>query len=239
LAKKSTRKAAQKKTTKKGAKRRVKPVARKTSAKKGVRKPAAKASRAPRASSVRKRTVRSRATTSRAAKAGARTPSKPATGRRKTSRAAASPAETAPPIVADAVAAAKPARALRRAECEPFRRLLLEKRAQLVGDVNTLQDEALSRNRQDAAGDLSNMPIHMADLGTDNYEQEFTLGLIEGERRVLQEIDEALERIERGTYGICLATGKAISKARLRAHPWAKYCYEYMLAQEKGQKGRF
>jgi len=126
-----------------------------------------------------------------------------------------------------------------RAECEPFRRLLLEKRAQLAGDVNTLQNEALSRNRQDASGDLSNMPIHMADLGTDNYEQEFTLGLIEGERKVLQEIDEALERIKRGTYGVCVATGRPIGKARLKAKPWAKYCYEYTLAQERGQKGSF
>ena len=152
---------------------------------------------------------------------------------------AAATAVATPPAVGEPRAPVKPARSLRRAECEPFRRLLLEKRAQLAGDVNTLQNEALSRNRQDASGDLSNMPIHMADLGTDNYEQEFTLGLIESERKVLQEIDEALERIKCGTYGVCVATGGPIGKARLKAKPWAKYCYEYTLAQERGQKGSF
>jgi DnaK suppressor protein len=116
-----------------------------------------------------------------------------------------------------------------------FRELLLSKRSELVHDMTTLQAEALSKSRREAAGDLSNMPIHMADLGTDSYEQEFTLGLIEGERALLQEIDEALIRIEQGTYGVCAATGRPIGKTRLRARPWAKYCYEYVLAQEKGQ----
>jgi len=120
-------------------------------------------------------------------------------------------------------------------EIEEFREMLLQKRAQILADMSTLQTEALSKNRRDASGDLSSMPIHMADLGTDNYEQEFTLGLIESERAVLQEIDEALSRIRDGTYGLCVATGKPIGKARLRAKPWAKYCYEYALAQEKGQ----
>ncbi len=125
---------------------------------------------------------------------------------------------------------------LTRRDIEQFRAMLLEKRAELVGDVHTLRSEALKSNRPDAAGDLTTMPLHMADLGTDNYELEFTLGLIEGGRAVLQEIDEALDRIRQGTYGICLATGKPIGKARLRAKPWAKYSYEYVLAQETGKR---
>ena len=127
---------------------------------------------------------------------------------------------------------------LTRKDIELFEQALLQKRAQLLGDVTTLHNDALGKNRQDAAGDLSSMPIHMADLGTDNYEQEFTLGLIEGERAVLREIEEALERIRHGNFGLCLATGKAIGKARLRAKPWAKYCYEYTLAQERGRGRR-
>mgnify|MGYP000617586233 CR=1 FL=1 len=105
-----------------------------------------------------------------------------------------------------------------------------------MGDVDALQGQVLKASRKDAAGDLSSMPIHMADLGSDNYELEFTLGLIEGEKSLLHEIDEALERIRNGTYGICVATGRPIGKARLRAKPWAKYCYEYALAQESGQR---
>ncbi|UCC28832.1 MAG: TraR/DksA C4-type zinc finger protein [Phycisphaerales bacterium] len=79
------------------------------------------------------------------------------------------------------------------------------------------------------------MPIHMADLGSDNWEKEFTLGLIASEQALVREIDEALERIENKTYGICLATRKRISKARLRAKPWAKYCIEYARAREEGR----
>jgi DnaK suppressor protein len=127
---------------------------------------------------------------------------------------------------------------LNQRDLEMFKQMLLEKRAELVGDVNTLHGEASRRNQRDATGNLSSMPIHMADLGTDNYELEFTLGLIEGERAVIREIDEALERIDNGTYGICAATGKAIGKARLKAKPWAKFSYEYTLAQEQGRQPR-
>jgi len=125
---------------------------------------------------------------------------------------------------------------LKNKDLNQFRELLLAKRAQLVGDVSTLQQQALSENRREAAGDLSSMPIHMADLGTDNYEKEFTLGLIESQRTLLREIDEALGRIDDGTYGVCEATGKPIGKARLKAQPWVRFCYEYVLAQEEGRR---
>ena len=139
------------------------------------------------------------------------------------------------PLVALALAPHKRVQKLTKPEYAQYRALLIEKRTQLIDDVVTLQNQALSDNRQDAAGDLSSMPIHMADLGSDNYEKEFTLGLIESERTILREIDEALKRIEDGTYGICQATGRPIGKARLKAQPWVKYCYEYVLALEKGQ----
>jgi len=115
-----------------------------------------------------------------------------------------------------------------------FRQLLLDKRAQLLGDVNHMQQHVFRNNRQDAAGDLSSMPIHMADIGSDNYEQELTLGLLENEQQVIRDIDEALARIEDRTYGLCRATGKIISKARLKARPWAKYCIDYARLLEKG-----
>jgi RNA polymerase-binding protein DksA len=124
---------------------------------------------------------------------------------------------------------------LTRKELREFEALLLTKRHELVGSVGNLTDEALGRNRRDASGDLSSMPIHMADLGSDNWEQEFTLGLIDSERKLLREIDEALARIKEGTYGICLATHRPILKERLRAKPWAKYCIEYVRLQEAGR----
>jgi DnaK suppressor protein len=121
-------------------------------------------------------------------------------------------------------------------EVAQFRQLLLEKRREIIGDVDHMRNEALESNRQESSGDLSNMPIHMADIGTDNYEQEFTLGLIESERKALRDIDHALTKIEQGTYGVCEGTGKVINRARLEAKPEARHCIEYARMIEQGQK---
>jgi RNA polymerase-binding protein DksA len=123
---------------------------------------------------------------------------------------------------------------LTMAEVEHFKHKLLEKRGEILSNVNEMEDEALKKSRIDASGDLSSMPIHMADIGTDNYDQEFTLGLMDSERKLLKEIDDALRRIEGGTYGICEGTGKQIQKARLEAQPWARYCVEYATKLERG-----
>jgi RNA polymerase-binding protein DksA len=119
---------------------------------------------------------------------------------------------------------------LTAADIERFRQILLRKRREITGNVGEIEEEALNI----ADGDLSNMPIHMADAGTDSYEQEFALGLMDTERRLLGQIDDALERIEQKTYGTCEATGVPISKARLEAKPWAKYCVEYARKLEQG-----
>jgi len=123
---------------------------------------------------------------------------------------------------------------LSAAEVEHFEQILLKKRKEIIGDVSEMEDEALKKQRLTASGDLSSMPIHMADLGTDNYEQEFSLGLMDGERKLLKEIDDAMGRIENGVYGICESTGKPIAKDRLEAKPWARYCVEYARMIENG-----
>lgn len=117
---------------------------------------------------------------------------------------------------------------LTRKELEEFRKLLLEKRAELIGDVESLQKDA--RNE-----DASISYEHMADVGTDSYEQEFTLGLVESERKLLREIDEALERISKGTFGVCVVSGEPIGKPRLEAKPWAKHSIE--VARERERRG--
>jgi RNA polymerase-binding protein DksA len=121
------------------------------------------------------------------------------------------------------------------ADIDNFKQMLLEKRREILRNVSEIEEEALKKSRLDATGDLSSMPIHMADLGTDNYEQEFVLGLMDSERKLLHEIDDALQRMEEGTYGICEGTGKVIPKARLRAQPWARYCVEYARRLEQGR----
>lgn len=115
---------------------------------------------------------------------------------------------------------------LTKRDIQKFEKLLLEKRAELVGDVESLQIDA-----RNGGGSISYE--HMADVGTDSYEQEFTLGLVESERKLLREIDEALTRIHDGTYGACIESGQPIGKPRLEAKPWARYCIEVARDREK------
>jgi RNA polymerase-binding protein DksA len=114
-----------------------------------------------------------------------------------------------------------------------FQDLLLRKRAQLTGDMENMTDQALNRNGA-GSGD-STVPVHMADLGSDNWEQELTLGLIESEKTLLREIDAALGRIQDRTFGICHGTHQPIELPRLKAKPWAKYCIEYARLREQGR----
>jgi DnaK suppressor protein len=116
------------------------------------------------------------------------------------------------------------------AEIEKFKAMLLEKRDELLVNVSYMENDALREERSD----LSTMPIHMADLGTDSYEQEFTLELMDGERKVIAEIDYALNRIEEGTYGTCDVDGEPIPKQRLEAIPWARLCVVCAGLLEKG-----
>jgi len=119
-------------------------------------------------------------------------------------------------------------------EIDQFRQLLLEKRMELLGDVVHMREGALESNRQESAGELSSMPIHMADVGTDNYEQEFTLGLIESDRQMLKDIDRALAKIGKGAYGVCEGTSKQIPRARLTAKPEARYSIDFARKLEQG-----
>ena len=111
---------------------------------------------------------------------------------------------------------------LSRKELNHYRELLLQKRRELVGDLHAMENEAL----RSGGGNLSHMPIHMADIGTDTFDQDFMLGLAAAERDQLREIDAALQRIEDRTYGVCQMTGEPIPMARLDAKPWAKYTIE-------------
>lgn len=119
---------------------------------------------------------------------------------------------------------------LKPAEIKKFQTMLLVKLNNILGNVTSMETEALRRNRSD----LSNMPTHMADLGTDNYEIENILGLMDSERKILLEINDSLNRIEDSTYGICENCGKQIPKQRLDAIPWARYCVACATLLEKG-----
>jgi RNA polymerase-binding transcription factor DksA len=113
---------------------------------------------------------------------------------------------------------------LKKPEIKEFKKLLLSLRARLRGDVSALADAALRKTRSESSGDLSSMPIHMADVGTDAFEQEFTLSLMEHDGSALAQIEGALERIEDGIYGVCLECEARIPKTRLQVLPHTPHC---------------
>jgi len=113
---------------------------------------------------------------------------------------------------------------MKKPEMKVYKERLLALRARLRGDVHAMADAALNKTRAEASGDLSIMPIHMADVGTDNYEQEFTLNLMQNDETTLDRIEAALERIEDGVYGSCVECGGRIPKTRLNAIPYTPCC---------------
>lgn len=118
-------------------------------------------------------------------------------------------------------------------DMQVFKDQLLLLRVRLRGDVTKLADAALKKSRTEANGDLSSMPIHMADIGSDNFEQEFTLSLMESEGVTLTQIESSLERIEEGLYGQCEECGARIPKNRLKAIPYAMLCIRCAEQQEQ------
>ena len=109
-------------------------------------------------------------------------------------------------------------------ELQIYRLQLLALQNRLNIDVSDLADEALGKPGDEATVNLSHAPIHMADQGTDSFEQQFTLSLMENEEQTLGEIAAALERIERGTFGCCEECQQTIPQARLEALPYTCYC---------------
>ncbi|MCC5786406.1 MAG: TraR/DksA C4-type zinc finger protein [Phycisphaerales bacterium] len=100
-----------------------------------------------------------------------------------------------------------------------YRKVLLEKRAILVGELNDLEEGAL----RGSSGSLSHLPQHMAEQGSEMADQSLSLNLAATERSLIKEIDEALQRIENKTFGICELTGRPIRPERLEELPWTRY----------------
>lgn len=253
---KKTKKSTKKKVVKKPAAKKVaKKAAKKSAAKKTTKKSTAKKS-APKKKTAKKPTTKKAATKS---KATTKKSAPKKTTKKKSTKKAASPADNgkateAPKPVPSTIRRVvrpnpiqppepafedwtplsdaklrKVKTGLSKKDLDEFKRLLMEKRAEIVGDVLNMEESRAGGN----GGDLSNMPLHMADIGSDNYEQEFTLGLVESERKLLIEIDGALLRLKNKTYGVCIVTGTPIPPARLEIKPWAKYSIEVVRQREK------
>ncbi|MBW3600518.1 MAG: TraR/DksA family transcriptional regulator [Planctomycetes bacterium] len=121
---------------------------------------------------------------------------------------------------------------MRKTDLEAFKTRLTALRARLVGDMNAMADSALNRSGKESSGDLSSVPIHMADLGSDAYDQEFTISRIENDEELRDVVEGALERIDAGTYGTCVECGAKIPKARLSAIPYTPHCIKCAEQQE-------
>jgi RNA polymerase-binding transcription factor DksA len=119
-------------------------------------------------------------------------------------------------------------------ELKTYRQRLLALRDRLTGDVSHLAGEALRTAGGEASGGLSNMPVHPADLGTDNFEQECTLNLLHKQEEVLSEIADALERVHKRSFGLCEECRQAIPAARLQALPYARQCVACARKLQKG-----
>ena len=116
----------------------------------------------------------------------------------------------------------KPKSPFAKKELDRYREVLQKKRHELVGDVANLEGEALNAS----SGSLSNTPQHITEQGTESFDQALSLDIAQVDRNLIKEIDDALNRIAKGTFGICELTHKPISKDRLEELPWTRYSIE-------------
>ncbi|HUA36859.1 MAG TPA: TraR/DksA C4-type zinc finger protein [Candidatus Sulfopaludibacter sp.] len=110
-------------------------------------------------------------------------------------------------------------------EWQKYYNRLLELRDQLRNQMNGLAKES--------AQEMPGYSLHMADSGTDNFDRDFALSLLSSDQDAVYEIEEALKRIEKKTYGICELTGKTIPRARLEAIPWTRFTVEAQAQLER------
>jgi RNA polymerase-binding transcription factor DksA len=112
-----------------------------------------------------------------------------------------------------------------KSEWQKYYQRLLELREQLLHQMNGLA--------QESAQEISGYSLHMADSGTDNFDRDFALSLLSSDQDAVYEIEEALKRIEKKTYGVCELTNKPIPRARLDAIPWARFTVEAQAQLER------
>jgi DnaK suppressor protein len=122
---------------------------------------------------------------------------------------------------------------LNKEELKFFEKLLNEKKETLIQELDYLEDNTMRLNAKDGAGDLSSHAYHLADHATETQDREQAFHLASREGRYLNYIEEALDRVRAGTYGLCKNCGKLIPKARLEAVPTAKMCIDCKAKQEQ------
>ncbi|MDD5237081.1 MAG: TraR/DksA C4-type zinc finger protein [Candidatus Omnitrophica bacterium] len=122
---------------------------------------------------------------------------------------------------------------LDKKELLEFKKLVLKKKSELIEQINHISEDTLKKSPKEASGDISSYTYHMADVATDTYDREFSMSLASNDRAIFYEIEDALKKIEDGTYGICEECKDFIAKVRLRAIPYARL---FLKCQEKKEK---
>jgi len=118
-------------------------------------------------------------------------------------------------------------------ELSDFKKIILNRKDEILEGIEHISEDTLKKSQKDASGDISGYTYHMADVATDTYDREFSLGLVSSEREMLFELDDALKKIEDGTFGLCESCKNLITKTRLRAIPSARLCVKCQAKKEK------
>lgn len=114
-----------------------------------------------------------------------------------------------------------------------FKKIIISKKEEILDDIKHISDDTLKKSQKEASGDISGYTYHMADVATDSYDREFSLGIASNDRELLYELDDALKRIEDGAFGICEECKVVIGKNRLKAVPQARFCIKCQQKREK------
>lgn len=212
---------------------------KKTAQKKKIQKPARPAKKA-----AKKPVVKKPAKKIVVQKAARKAPAKKAPAKKAVKKAAPKKAARKPapgrlpapkPAPAIRVQKVKPARAFGKEELKFFRAQLQKQLDLIQGNLNALAGDNLKRSPTDSSGDISAHSTHMADQGTDNFDRELALNLASSRQESLYDVEDAIHRIDDGSYGACELCGGAIERARLKALPFAKKC---MVCQNAAERGR-
>lgn len=118
-------------------------------------------------------------------------------------------------------------------ELADFKKLILKRKDAALDEIKHISDDTLKKSQKEASGDISGYTYHMADVATDTYDREFSLGLASNERDLIYELDDALKKIEEGIFGACEECGRLIAKTRLKALPYARFCIRCQEGKDK------
>jgi RNA polymerase-binding protein DksA len=130
-------------------------------------------------------------------------------------------------------AARKTGKKFNKKDLAGFKKLILKRKEEILDEIKHISEDTLKKSQKEASGDISGYTYHMADVATDTYDREFSLGLASAEREALYELNDALKKIEEGNFGICEDCKTPITKTRLKAVPYARLCVKCQERREK------